>query len=565
MASPTPAAAAAASAAIGAATAPVGILRKSSGHGTSSDAGAGESGGGTDLPGNNSQTAHEVQIVTDKPAAPVETTPPQPEALCDGAAEEELAALMPSASRSARRSAAAETSLIPSRRGFPPTLLRRLFLTECNSYCVDCGRREDGIPDKLTTFAAAAPSSANSEDMQMRLAWADVNYGTLLCGRCALQHLAVEGGDEVQKSTVVNLISGQWTLPYVMAMLEGGNNSFLIFLKHSGSSLSAKDLRYRYSSSNKTAKMYRSMLSEKTMWALRARGYHTSTPRSSRRSGDGYKAVHSEEPSPSRSHHATERRKPSSAVPKTSKSSTSSSNKARSRSQSVEHKDAGGLSSSKHGKHTRRHTSAEPLALERDRDDMLAAAKVEHHRSKHATVAASNIEAMNYDYEEAHRRHLSLKASTSGSNKKKHSRHGHRSSQPRVSSGAPTRHADGRLIGSPSANIPVGVSIPHSSGGSQGSAGRRREREVMTSSLRESLHHSHSPPPSMLRTSTYRQSLSSPDAPEGGIFLGHASVGNFGEASLANLDYHPQEKSRRSSGSKLRNSHKSMSSMQYLA
>ena len=391
----------------------------------------------------------------------------------------------------------------------------------------------------------------------------------------------------LQKSTVVNLISGQWTLPYVMTMLEGGNNSFLVFLKHSGSSLSAKDLRHRYSSSNKTAKMYRSMLSEKTQWALRARGCHTSTPRSSRRSGGGYEAVHSEESSPSRSHHTSERKKKksSSAVPKTSKSSTSSSTKARSRSQSVEHSDvvgadgghkrsasgesslrksitSAGLSNSKQGKHTRRHTSADPLTLQRDRDAMLAAAKAEHHRSKHVTVAASNIEAMNYDYEEAHRRHLSLKASTSG--KKKHSRHGPQSSQPRVLSGAPTRHADGRLIGSSAANIPVGVSTPHSSGSSQESAGRRREREAMSSSLRESSHHSHSPPPSMLRASTYHRSLSSPDAPEGGIFLGHASVGNFGETSLANLDYHPQEKSHHSSGSKLQNGHKGMSSMQYL-
>lgn len=375
-----------------------------------------------------------------------------------------------------------------------------------------------------------------------------------------------------------------------MTMLEGGNNSFLIFLKHSGSSLSAKDLRHRYSSSNKTAKMYRSMLSEKTQWALRARGYHTSTPRSSRGSGDGYEAVHSESSSSSsssRSHHATERKKKSS--PKTSKSSSSSSStKARPRSQSVDHNDivgadgghkrsaigesslrksitSAGLSSSKHGKYTRRHTSADPLTLQRDRDAMLAAAKAEHHRSKHATVAASNIEAMNYDYEEAHRRHLSLKASTSDSisNKKKNSRHGHHSSQPRLS-GAPTRHADGRLIGAPPAAIPVGVSIPHSSGGSQGSTGRRREREVMSSSLRESSHHSHSPPPSMLRGSTYHRSLSSPDAPEGGIFLGHASVGNFGEASLANLDYHRHEKPHHSSGSKLQNGHKSMSSMQYL-
>ena len=204
-------ASAAASAAVGAgaAAAPVGILRKSSNikgdattlSGTSSDAGS--SSGSTDPPGSKSQTAHVVQIVTDKPAAPfeiapVETAPPQPDVLCDGAAEGELAALMPDASRSARSSAAAETSLIPSRRGFPPTLLRRLFFTECNSYCVDCGRREDGIPDKLTTFAAAAPSSANSEEMKMRLAWANVNYGTVLCGRCALQHLAVEGDDEVR-------------------------------------------------------------------------------------------------------------------------------------------------------------------------------------------------------------------------------------------------------------------------------------------------------------------------------------------------------------------------------
>ena len=211
---PAPAPVAAASVTVGAgaaAPAPVGILRKSSNNKASGDAttlsgtSSDDSGStGTDPPGNKSKTAHAVQIVSDKPAAPVDAAPPQPKALSDGDAEGELAALMPSASRSARRSSAAETSLVPSRRGFPPTLLRRLFLTECNSYCVDCGRREDGIPDKLTTFAAAAPTSANSEDVKMRLAWANVNYGTVLCGRCALQHLAVEGDDEVRRSVALD-------------------------------------------------------------------------------------------------------------------------------------------------------------------------------------------------------------------------------------------------------------------------------------------------------------------------------------------------------------------------
>ena len=61
-----------------------------------------------------------------------------------------------------------------------------------------------------------------------------------------------------------------------MTMLEGGNNSFLVFLKYSGSSLSSKDLRHRYSSS-KSAKTYKAMLSEKTQWALKARGYDASS------------------------------------------------------------------------------------------------------------------------------------------------------------------------------------------------------------------------------------------------------------------------------------------------
>lgn len=356
-----------------------------------------------------------------------------------------------------------------------------------------------------------------------------------------------------------------------MAMLEGGNNSFLVFLKHGGSSLSAKDLRHRYSSTNKLAKMYRSMLAEKTQWALRARGYHASTSRSSRSNSDGYEAVHSG--SSSSAHHATDRKKKSSSSESRSTSidlsdGNGTNNDGHKRIASVESSlrksMIAGPSSSAHGKHSRRQTTADPSSLERDRDAtrMLAAmgaqssggtgssgtgfgvVKREHHRSKHATVTASNIEAMNYDYEEAHRRHLSLahQATSSGSNNKKHSRHGHHSSsQLRVSSSAPTRHADGRLIGSPSANIPVGVTVPRPSGGSQGSSSRRREREVISStcSLRGSAHHSHSLPSSMPRASSRHLSLSSPDAPEDGVFLGHTSMSNFGdETNRANLDYH---------------------------
>lgn len=377
-------------------------------------------------------------------------------------------------------------------------------------------------------------------------------------------------------------------------MLEGGNNSFLVFLKHGGSSLSAKDLRHRYSSTNKLAKMYRSMLAEKTQWALRARGYHASTSRCSRSNSDGYEAVHSG--SSSSAHHATDRKKKSPSESRSTSIDLSdgigANTDGHKRNASVESSlrksvIAGpSTSSSAHGKHSRRQTTADPSSLERNRDAMLAAmgaqssggtsssgtgvgvVKREHHRSKHATVTASNIEAMNYDYEEAHRRHLSLaqQATSSGSNNKKHSRHGHHSSsQLRVSSSAPTRHADGRLIGSPSTNIPVGVTVPRPSGGSQGSGSRRREREVMSSSLRGSAHHSHSLPSSMPRASSRHLSLSSPAAPEDGVFLGRTSMSNFGdETNLANLDYHRQERSHHGSGNKIHLGQKSMSSMQYM-
>jgi len=372
-----------------------------------------------------------------------------------------------------------------------------------------------------------------------------------------------------------------------MTMLEGGNNSFLVFLKHGGSSLSAKDLRHRYSSTNKLAKMYRSMLAEKTQWALRARGYHASTSRSSRSNSDGYEAVHSGSSS-SAHHHATDRKKKSSSESRSTSIDLSdgvgTNNDGHKRIANVESSSSlrksmiAGSSISAHGKHSRRQTTADPSSLERDRDAMLATmgaqssgvtgssgtgvgvVKREHHRSKHATVTASNIEAMNYDYEEAHRRHLSLaqQATSSGSNNKKHSRHGHHSSsQLRVLSSAPTRHADGRLIGSPSANIPVGVTVPRPSGGSQGSGSRRREREMMSSSLRGSAHHSHSLPSSMPRGSSRHLNLSSPDAPEDGVFLGHTSMSN-------NLDYDRQERSHHGSGNKLHHGQKSMSSMQYM-
>ena len=203
-----------------AAAAPVGILRNKGKTSTTSDdaadaadATASSDGAVRTNEDDSSQAAHVlVQVVSDKLTAPVDAAavPPQPEILCDGAAESELAALMLPSTSSSRTSRRAEGSLVPSRRGFPPTLLRRLFLTECNSYCVDCGRREDGIPDKLTTFAASAPSRANSaDDVKMRLAWANVNYGTVLCGRCALQHHAVEGDNEVRN--VGTYVHVAWT------------------------------------------------------------------------------------------------------------------------------------------------------------------------------------------------------------------------------------------------------------------------------------------------------------------------------------------------------------------
>ena len=191
---PVPAAGAGAGPGAEAAAAPVGILRnKGKTSTTTSDdaadaAATASSDGAVRINGDDTSSSRAAHVCT-----------AQPEILCDGAAESELAALMLPSTSSSRTSRRAEGSLVPSRRGFPPTLLRRLFLTGCNSYCVDCGRREDGIPDKLTTFAASAPSRANSaDDVKMRLAWANVNYGTVLCGRCALQHHAVEGDNEVR-------------------------------------------------------------------------------------------------------------------------------------------------------------------------------------------------------------------------------------------------------------------------------------------------------------------------------------------------------------------------------
>jgi Putative GTPase activating protein for Arf len=86
-----------------------------------------------------------------------------------------------------------------SSASFPPYCRQLLGSIAGNDRCVDCGSR-------------------NPE-------WASVTYGTLLCMRCCGRHRSYG----VQTSYTKSLDMDSWSLPQILAMLEGGNEQIQQF------------------------------------------------------------------------------------------------------------------------------------------------------------------------------------------------------------------------------------------------------------------------------------------------------------------------------------------------
>lgn len=108
----------------------------------------------------------------------------------------------------------AQTRLLLTRKGFPPAIWALLGCFPDNEGCMDCGTEN---PD-----------------------WACVNWGTLICYRCSIEHRQLGAGITVLRS----MSKDSWNLFQVVAMLEGGNGRLAAFFDGSN----------RRSSNNKSAK-----------------------------------------------------------------------------------------------------------------------------------------------------------------------------------------------------------------------------------------------------------------------------------------------------------------------
>ena len=146
---------------------------------------------------------------------------------------------------------------------FPTSLVQILKLLPGNDRCNDCGKDEsDGYG----------------------LLWASVTYGTILCKYCACRHLSrtKKWRCQSKKSEIKSLITSDWSFPEIMSMLEGGNLSFLRFIRvteaknikslfwdcvggHDGDLDQPLDKEFEDYYSSKAAASYANLLEEKVL------------------------------------------------------------------------------------------------------------------------------------------------------------------------------------------------------------------------------------------------------------------------------------------------------------
>jgi hypothetical protein len=109
---------------------------------------------------------------------------------------------------------------LPTCRPFPLDILQIIQLLPGNNKCCDCG-----------THSGFVWSSRDKVDeSQGKLIFGSPIYGTLLCKDCAFRHIT-KGEEKLFKGTevIISLRDGDWTLPDVLSMVEGGNQAVIDF------------------------------------------------------------------------------------------------------------------------------------------------------------------------------------------------------------------------------------------------------------------------------------------------------------------------------------------------
>lgn len=128
------------------------------------------------------------------------------------------------------------------RNSFPRQLLEMVRLLPGNDKCSDCGEKySDKAEDIMKELKLKVDCThigdeglfgrQQDKNGHERLhSWASVSYGIVLCAECAYRHYAKskKSDNNIINQDIIKSLNGRdWTLPDVIAMLEGGNNSII--------------------------------------------------------------------------------------------------------------------------------------------------------------------------------------------------------------------------------------------------------------------------------------------------------------------------------------------------
>jgi len=135
---------------------------------------------------------------------------------------------------------------------FPRQLLEMVRLLPGNDQCCDCGKyysqgdkAEKMMKELKMNFECAhigeeglfgtQQSESNNERLHL---WASVSYGIILCTECAYRHYrkSKKGDHKMDGGNMIKSLNGRdWTLPDVIAMLEGGNSTIIQYFSYNRS------------------------------------------------------------------------------------------------------------------------------------------------------------------------------------------------------------------------------------------------------------------------------------------------------------------------------------------
>ena len=109
---------------------------------------------------------------------------------------------------------------IPTCRIFPKDILVIVQLLPGNDKCCDCGNTSSSFR-----------RGSSGETTRNKLSFGSPTYGTLLCRDCAFRHITKPATFK-GKGNVLSLDDGEWTLPNILAMIEGGNQCLINFMRN---------------------------------------------------------------------------------------------------------------------------------------------------------------------------------------------------------------------------------------------------------------------------------------------------------------------------------------------